>query len=100
MPPTVLRVGGEVKAPVVMKRVEPNVERCTTTKIRVSGVPLLEAVIDENGVPRDIRILESSHPCVDQVVIEAVEQWRFRPATLRGKAVPVVFNMTVHVHYE
>src|SRR5688572_22647487 len=65
MPPTALRVGGEVKAPVVTKRVKPNVERCTAKKIRVSGVPLLEAVIDENGVPRDIRILESSHPCVD-----------------------------------
>jgi len=95
-----LHVGGEVKAPVVVKRVEPDVKRCTIQKIHVSGSPVLELVIDEWGVPRDIRILKSSHPCIDQVVMEAARQWRFRPGTLRGKPVPVVFNMIVHLHFE
>lgn len=89
-----------MKAPVVLTRVVPDMRRCTTEKIRVSGVHLLELVIDEKGVPRDVRILKSSHPCIDQATVEAVRQWRFRPATLRGKPVPVVYNVTANIHYQ
>jgi hypothetical protein len=93
-----MRVGGEVKAPVVIKRVQADFTRCTQeTTSREPGVRVVEAVIDEHGVPRDARILEKSNECRDGVLLDAVEQWRFRPGTFRGEPVPVFFNMTVHI---
>lgn len=89
-----------MKAPVAMTRMVPDIRRCTTGKIRVSGIPLLETVIDEHGVPREVRVIKSVHPCIDQVLVETVMQWRFKPGTLRGRPVPVVFNMTLILHYD
>jgi outer membrane biosynthesis protein TonB len=95
-----MRVGGEVTAPVVIKRVQPDVTPCTQETIRVKGPSLIEVVIDERGIPRDARILDTSNECLDRLMLKAVEQWRFRPGTFRGEPVPVFFNMTVNIHLD
>ena len=94
-----MRVGGEVEAPVVLHRVEPNFESCQKKKIRLSGVPIIEAIIDERGTIREARILKSSHECIDEATLAAIRQWRFRPGTYRGKPVPVVFNLSVRINW-
>ena len=91
-------VGGDVKPPRVIHRVEPQYEACKG--ITVSAVPLLEAVIDEEGTVRDVRLLKPIHPCLDRNLTEALRQWRFEPGTLHGRPVSVVVTMTVYIHFK
>lgn len=91
------RVGGEVTAPVSITRVEPNYEGCAGKQ--VWGFPILEAVIDESGQVRDLKLLSKVHPCLAEAILPAVRQWRFKPGTYKGRPVPVIYNMTVHIHY-
>ena len=92
-----LRVGREVVAPVVIKRVDPDWSKLPPN-FRYSGIILIEAVIDEHGVPGEIRVLKGQ-PELAQRTVEAMKRWRFRPGTLHGKPVPVIFNMSAMPHF-
>ena len=39
------------------------------------------------------------HPCLEKVVVAALEQWEFRPATYQGKPVPVIFHVTMNIRW-
>ncbi len=54
-------------------------------------------VIDEKGIPQDIIVTRSLDPGLDQKAIEAVRQWRFRPATKNGR--PVSVRATIEVNF-
>ena len=58
----------------------------------------VEVVIDVDGIVRQPRIVQSPAPSVSYAALEAVRQWRFRPGTMDGKPVPVVFNLTINFH--
>lgn len=90
------RVGGDVKAPIAILRREPDFSACTG---RYSGIPIAEATITSEGEVRDVRLLSSVSPCVDTAVLTVLKQWKFKPGTLNGKPVDVVFNLTVQIHY-
>lgn len=91
-----MRIGGEVSAPVVIHSVSPVYEECSKEPLRGSGVLNLEAVIEADGTVASVRIMRPVHPCLDRVHVAALKQWRFRPATYRGRPVAVLFSMTVH----
>jgi TonB family protein len=50
---------------------------------RVEGIAILEAVIDEDGSVRDVRLLRSA-PLLDAAASEAVRQWSFADAAERS----------------
>jgi protein TonB len=88
-----LRVGGIVRPPqrlVTIAPVYPDIAR----KARIEGVVLLEAVIGEDGVVRDLRPLRPN-AWLDQAAMDAVRQWRFTPTLLNGEPTPVVMTITV-----
>ena len=87
-----------MKPPVALTRVEINFDECIRQKTPV-GMPIIEAVIDENGRVQQPRLLKPLHPCAERAVLNAVRQWRFKPATLEGKPVAVSYSMTVFIHY-
>lgn len=89
------RVGGDVKAPVVSTRVEP-VYTEEARQARVSGIVILEVVIDRTGIVKDIRVLKSLPFGLSEAASDAVKQWTFKPATLNGEAVDVIFNLTIN----
>ena len=93
-PDVPLPVGGDVKAPVVIRRVQPLYPKTALT-IRLNGSVIVECIIDKNGVVRDARVLRSTSPLFDQSALEAVQQWQFAPGSLHGKAVDTIFNLTV-----
>ncbi|PYQ30087.1 MAG: hypothetical protein DMF56_10210 [Acidobacteria bacterium] len=90
-----LRVGGDVKAPVVINRVEPHYPE-VARKARISGIVIVECVIDKNGNVRDVKVLKPLPFGLDQAAAEAVEKWKFKPGTLNGQPVDVIFNLTVN----
>jgi TonB family protein len=92
---TALRVGGEVKAPTVISKVEPEYSE-EARRARISGIVILEALIDKNGNVTDINVLKPLPFGLDQAAIDAVKQWKFKPAMMNGQPVDVVFNLTVN----
>ncbi len=60
----------------------------------VSGVVILGVKTDETGQVADVIVLRSI-PLLDQAAIDAVRKWVYEPFEKDGKAVPVVFTVTV-----
>jgi hypothetical protein len=84
-----LPVGGEVKAPVVLTRVQPparSVEK---------GVTFLEVTIDHTGKVVDVTVTKAPTPATGNAWADAVRHWTFQPGTFQGKPVDVMYTLTV-----
>jgi protein TonB len=90
-----LRVGGDVKAPVATHKVEPNYTD-VARKASVSGVVIVEAIIDEHGNVDNVKIIKGLPMGLSEEAVTAVKKWKFRPGTMNGEPVPVIFNLTVN----
>ena len=95
IPEGVLRVGGDVKAPVVLQRIEP-VYPEEARKARISGIVIIGAIIDHTGAVKDVTVLKPLPFGLSEAATDAVKQWTFAPATLDGKPVDVIFNLTMN----
>lgn len=63
---------------------------------RVSGYVTLRMVIDESGLVREARVVESSPAgFFDAAVLEVAPSWRFEPATYQGRPVSLRVDQTV-----
>lgn len=85
---------GDVKAPIVLRRVQPVYPRAALMA-RMNGYVIVECIIDRTGVVRDTKVLRSSSALFDQSALEAVQQWQFSPGSLHGRPVDTIFNLTV-----
>jgi protein TonB len=86
-------VGGHIREPRRIAYVPPAYPVVAQTA-RVEGIVILEAIIDERGAVRDVRVLRSI-PLLDRAAIDAVSRWRYLPTQLNGVAVPVIMTVTV-----
>jgi TonB family protein len=91
----VYRVGGGVSPPGVIFKVEPEYSE-EARKAKYQGTVLLSIVVDDKGMPRDIKVVRSVGLGLDEKAIEAVQKWRFRPGMRNGKAVPVYATVEVN----
>ena len=87
------RVGGELKAPALIRRVEPDYPG-VAVGAKVSGTVILEATVNEEGAVTDVTVLRSI-VMLDQAAIKAVKQWRYEPLMLNGQPVPFILVVTV-----
>jgi len=62
----------------------------------VQGRVLLEIVIDEQGLPTQIRILSPLGYGLDERAQECIKKWRFTPGLKNGSPVKVVANIEVN----
>jgi protein TonB len=86
-------VGGIVQAPRKIAEVAP-IYPPIALAARKGGLVILQAVIDEEGLVREVKVLRSD-PLFDQSAMNAVKQWRFTKPTLNGEPIPVVMTVTV-----
>jgi protein TonB len=89
-----LLVKGDVKAPIIIRRVEPLYPRIALLS-RMNGSAVLQCVIDKTGHIRDVRVISSTFGAFEQPAIDAVQQWLFAPGTLNGLPVDTIFELTV-----
>jgi protein TonB len=89
-----LRVGGDVKAPTVVSRAEPEYTE-TARKARVAGVVVVEAIIDKNGNVDHVKVIKGLPMGLGEQAESAVRRWKFKPGTLNGRPVDTIFNLTV-----
>lgn len=91
-PPTkVVRVGGAISAPKLLKKVAP-VYPDLATASRVQGIVIVEAHVDVNGYVKSATVLRSV-VLLDEAALDAVRQWRYKPLLLNGE--PMEFILTV-----
>jgi protein TonB len=90
----ILKVGGEVQAPIVQNQVAPRYPELAKAA-RVQGMVVLEAVINTAGQVEDIHVLQG-HPLLNDAALAAARQWTFLPGRLNGKPVRVYFSLTVN----
>jgi TonB family protein len=83
----------DIMPPKLVKEVPP-VYPEIARQSQVEGVVILGVKTDEKGQVKDLVVLRSI-PLLDQAAIDAVRQWVYEPMVIDGKAVPVVFNVTV-----
>ena len=62
-------------------------ERARQMKLR--GSVLVALIVDENGLPTDLQVVESAGPILDEAVLKAMRTWRFEPARKDGVRVKV-----------
>jgi TonB family protein len=61
----------------------------------IQGAVKLEAMIDEQGKVKQLRILSSPNILLNDAALNAVKQWVYEPYLVDGKAKSVMFNVTV-----
>lgn len=69
-------------------------------KAKIEGSVFLRIVVRRDGSVGDIIVLRVSRPNLgfEEAAVDAVKQWRYKPATQQGR--PVDVFMTVHVIFE
>jgi len=93
----VRRIGGGVSAPVVLFAPEPEFSE-EARKAKVAGNVLVYLQVDTSGHPINVRVLRGIGLGLDQKAMEAVRQYKFKPAMENGK--PVVVEMNVEVNFQ
>ena len=67
-------------------------------KAKFQGIVLLMLVVGKDGRAYNIRVRQSLGMGLDEKAIEAVKNWRFRPATLKGQPVATQIGVQVDFH--
>jgi TonB family protein len=86
-----------VSVPEVIYSPEPSFSD-EARQAKFQGVVLLMLVVGKDGRPYNIRVRQSLGMGLDEKAIEAVKNWRFRPAILNGQAVAAQIGVQVDFH--
>lgn len=91
------RIGGGVSAPQVIFSVEPEFSE-EARKAKVAGNVLVNLWVDTAGNPSHVRVIRGVGMGLDEKAIEAVRQYKFRPAMEGGK--PVLVELNIEVNFQ
>lgn len=87
---TLRKMGGQ--PPRLIHEVKPNYTRGAMER-KVQGIVEMEALVRVDGSVDRIRITRSLDPDLNQMAIQALQQWRFAPASLNGVPVPTLVQV-------
>ena len=91
------RIGGGVSAPVLIFSVEPEFSE-EARKAKVAGNVLVNLWVDTNGNPSHVKVIRGVGMGLDEKALEAVRQYKFKPAMENGK--PVLVELNVEVNFQ
>jgi TonB family protein len=86
--------GGRVRPPRKIKDVKPIYPE-TMRDSGTAGKVLLKATIATDGTVRDVQVVKSVHPDLDNAAVEAVRQWLFDGTMLNCNPVDVTMNVSI-----
>jgi TonB family protein len=88
-------VGGGVAAPQLIYAVDAEFSD-EARRAKFQGVCVVSLVVDAQGNPQRIQVVRHLGMGLDQKAVAAVKQYKFKPATLQGRPVPVEVNVEVN----
>jgi protein TonB len=86
-PITRVKMGGEVLAAKLIKRIVPAYPTLAK-QARVSGTVRLEGIVAKDGTIQNLQVI-SGHPLLVPAALAAVKQWLYSPTLLNGEPVEV-----------
>jgi periplasmic protein TonB len=78
----------DLSQPMAIRKVDPAYP-IQLMRENVGGTVILYAVIHSDGHVSDVRVLRGADERLDRYASEALEQWKFQPATKNGSPVAV-----------
>jgi periplasmic protein TonB len=97
-PSNPIPVGGNVKSAQLLKSVPPVYPSFAKTQ-RISGDVKIDALIDATGKVTTMKVV-SGPTLLHQAAMDALHQWKYQPASLDGKAVPMHLTVTIQFHMQ
>jgi protein TonB len=91
--PSRIRVGGNVQAAALVRKVDPIYPPIAKTA-HISGTVVLHAIIGKDGAVKDLEYV-SGPPLLMKSALDAIKQWRYKPTMLNGE--PVEVDTTISV---
>ncbi len=92
-PAAPLPVGGDVKQAKLISSAPPAYPTLAKSQ-HVSGNVLIDALIDANGHVTTMKVV-SGPTLLHQAAMDALKQWKYQPASLDGKPVPMHLTVTI-----
>jgi TonB family protein len=92
-PEVPLPVGGDVRSAKLISSVSPVYPNLAKNQ-HVSGDVRVDALIDANGRVTTMKVI-SGPTLLQQAAMDALRQWKYQPAALDGKAVPMHLTVTL-----
>jgi len=96
--PGLYQVGGRITPPSLIHHVEAEYSDYGEQN-RFTGICAIGLIVDANGVPRNVHVIKGLEPSMDDNAMDAVKQYRFKPAMLDGTT-PVPVEITVEVDFK
>ena len=88
-------IGGDVKGPILSYAPEPGYSP-EAKAAKFEGVVMVSIIVDKNGIPQNVHVTRGVGLGLDEKAVEAVKQYKFKPATENGKPVAVYLNVEVN----
>jgi TonB family protein len=94
-----MNVGGGVAAPEVIHSVEPEFTE-DARRANFQGSVSIRLIVDSQGNPQDVQLVRHLGMGLDEKAIEAVRQYKFKPAMYQGHpvSVQIVIDIDFHLH--
>lgn len=92
-PKVPVRVGGDVKPPRLLFGPDPDYP-ILAKQARLSGIVVIEAVIDEHGNVEGMRVV-SGHPLLVPAALSAVSKRKYEPTVLDGEPTPIDLRVEI-----
>jgi periplasmic protein TonB len=90
-----MHLGGGVTAPSLIYSPDPEFSD-EARRAKYQGICVVGVVVDALGNPQDIHIVRALGMGLDEKAIEAVHQYKFKPAMYKGHPVAVMINIEVN----
>jgi protein TonB len=87
--------GGGVSNPVLVYAPDPEFSD-EARRAKYQGVCVVGLIVDAQGNPQRVRVVRPLGMGLDEKALEAVRQYKFKPAVYNGKPVPVEINIEVN----
>jgi protein TonB len=90
-----MRPGGGVSAPQVIFSVDPEFSD-EARRAKYQGICVVSVIVDAQGNPQRVRVVRPLGMGLDEKAVDAVKQYKFKPAYYQGHPVAVEVNIEVN----
>jgi TonB family protein len=87
----------EASAPKLTRAVEVELSDSELAEQPAVSNVVVRAIVDENGVPRNVQVTQSGGSLIDRKVLAAVNQYRFKPATVDNRATWATVSIAIKI---
>jgi TonB family protein len=97
--PASLRISTGVVAPkLIYSTAIASTDEWSVRRSTIDKKVVVEMLVDEKGVPSDLKVINSIGTEMDKNVLSAVSQYRFKPGTLDSRPATVPLKLEILLH--